>query len=139
MTYNTLMGMTKVELVDYIRCLEHNLFVTKEQVENQYKLLLNLYDEKAVYDWHNVLDDKDNLPPFYKDVIIAYRDKETKEYFGIDGEPYITVGHYGMAHPFPNVKEPMKIWNIFQYFDCNYEVVAWKYIEPYKKIEKLTE
>ena len=37
------MSMTKKELVEQIRILEHNIDVLQEQSDNQYKLLMEVY------------------------------------------------------------------------------------------------
>ena len=38
-----LMSMTKKELIEQIRILEHNIDVIQEQSDNQYKLLMEVY------------------------------------------------------------------------------------------------
>ena len=38
-----LMSMTKKELVEQIRILEHNIDVLQEQSDNQYQLLMEVY------------------------------------------------------------------------------------------------
>ena len=38
-----LMSMTKKELIEQIRILEHNIDVLQEQSDNQYKLLMEVY------------------------------------------------------------------------------------------------
>ena len=38
-----LMSMTKKQLIEQIRILEHNIDVVQEQCDNQYKLLMEFY------------------------------------------------------------------------------------------------
>ena len=38
-----LMSMTKKQLIEQIRILEHNIDVLQEQSDNQYKLLMEVY------------------------------------------------------------------------------------------------
>lgn len=38
-----LMSMTKKQLIEQIRILEHNIDVVQEQCDNQYKLLMEIY------------------------------------------------------------------------------------------------
>ena len=38
-----LMSMTKKQLIEQIRILEHNIDVIQEQCDNQYKLLMEFY------------------------------------------------------------------------------------------------
>ena len=38
-----LMSMTKKQLIEQIRILEHNIDVVQEQCDNQYKLLMEVY------------------------------------------------------------------------------------------------
>lgn len=38
-----LMSMTKKQLIEQIRILEHNIDVIQEQSDNQYKLLMEIY------------------------------------------------------------------------------------------------
>ena len=38
-----LMSMTKKQLIEQIRILEHNIDVVQEQSDNQYKLLMEIY------------------------------------------------------------------------------------------------
>lgn len=40
------MSMTKKELIEQIRILEHNIDVLQEQSDNQYKLLLSIDSDK---------------------------------------------------------------------------------------------
>ena len=40
---NYLMSMTKKQLIEQIRILEHNIDVVQEQCDNQYKLLMEFY------------------------------------------------------------------------------------------------
>ena len=40
---NYLMSMTKKQLIEQIRLLEHNIDVIQEQCDNQYKLLMKIY------------------------------------------------------------------------------------------------
>ena len=42
-TNSYLMSMTKKELIEQIRILEHNIDVLQEQSDNQYKLLMEVY------------------------------------------------------------------------------------------------
>ena len=42
-TDNYLMSMTKKQLIEQIRILEHNIDVLQEQSDNQYKLLMEVY------------------------------------------------------------------------------------------------
>jgi hypothetical protein len=41
-----LMSMTKKQLIEHIRILEHNIDVANEQSENQYRLLSKVSDEE---------------------------------------------------------------------------------------------
>ena len=41
-----LMSMTKKQLIEHIRILEHNIDVANEQSENQYRLLLKVSDDE---------------------------------------------------------------------------------------------
>ena len=41
-----LMSMTKKQLIEHIRILEHNINVANEQIENQYRLLSRVSDDK---------------------------------------------------------------------------------------------
>ena len=41
-----LMSMTKKQLIEHIRILEHNIDVTNEQCENQYRLLSKVNDDE---------------------------------------------------------------------------------------------
>ena len=41
-----LMSMTKKQLIEHIRILEHNIDVANEQSENQYRLLSKVSDDK---------------------------------------------------------------------------------------------
>ena len=43
---NYLMLMTKKQLIEHIRILEHNIDVTNEQSENQYRLLSKVSDDE---------------------------------------------------------------------------------------------
>ena len=45
-TDNYLMSMTKKELIEQIRILEHNINVINEQNENQYHLLSRVSDDE---------------------------------------------------------------------------------------------
>ena len=40
------MSMTKKQLIKHIRILEHNINVTNEQIENQYRLLSRVSDDE---------------------------------------------------------------------------------------------
>lgn len=48
-----LMSMTKKQLIEHIRILEHNIDVVEEQSKNQYRLLSKVSDEeiKRVIKW----------------------------------------------------------------------------------------
>lgn len=41
-----LMSMTKKQLIEHIRILEHNIDVVQEQSENQYRLLSRVSDDE---------------------------------------------------------------------------------------------
>lgn len=84
------------------------------------------------YKWHDLRENPDDLPEYYKKVEVVYWDKETHE---IDVE-YRDFTHYGIPHPFTQVKEPIHSWNPpFQYFNYNYEIIAWREITPFEEVE----
>lgn len=45
-TDSTLLRMTKLWLIDYIRCLEHNIEVEQERNERQFQMLMEYDIEK---------------------------------------------------------------------------------------------
>lgn len=47
-TDGTLKSMTKDQLIEHIRCLEHNWRVAEERIDNQYKLLCKVNEETIV-------------------------------------------------------------------------------------------
>lgn len=53
-----LMSMTKKQLIEHIRILEHNIDVIQEQSDNQYKLLLRLTSHKKTMNdiWTDIIN-----------------------------------------------------------------------------------
>lgn len=91
-------------------------------------ILRKISDIQHKYRWHDLRKYPSDLPEKGKRVEVATWDKETHEI----KENFFTT--YGMPSPFSGNRMDMWI-PPFQYFDYDYEIIAWREIEQFKEGE----
>lgn len=103
----------KSELIDQIKCLEHNIEILEERNNNQFQILTQMDLEKAKYRWHDLRKNPDDFP-------------KTEGFYWV----------YALEHNY-------KVLNnnyVLRYADGRFEfhgedgfeVIGWKEIEPFE-------
>ena len=112
---STLMRMKKEQLIEIIRCLEHNVEAVEDMNKNQFALLM----EKEKYAWHDLRKNPEDLPPI-AETVIAWFER---------GDVCAVVRyHDGYAYNEAYALRAMQI-------EHQSEIVAWKFPEPFEEVE----
>ena len=116
-----------------IGCIEHDGFIHTHRFDKANQIILDaLQFADRPMGWIPV---SEMLPKEDTDVLISYRYKEGE---GDTNHVYIDITSYGDMYFGGRKVEGVKHWRQpFEYFESNYEVIAWKPLpEPYKGGEK---
>lgn len=112
-----LKDMKKEELIEIIRCLEHNVDAVEQINANQFNLLM----EKEMYKWHDLRKDPKDLPESDVRYLCARWDYVSNTVF------YSLLWYCsGQWCHLDHRREEI----------CDYAVVGWRYIEPFTEDEE---
>lgn len=106
---STLNRRTKDELIEIIRCLEHNVKGLEEMNSRQFKLLI----KKDMYAWHDLRKNPEDLPAVEERVVLT---------LDLVGEHRNVYGH----------RAKNGAW-VVNGFETSIEVIAWRTDEPFEE------